>query len=144
MFNLKNFLRKIKRRRILIVSFPSNIIVTSFDRFIHFSVTHNADDWTEIVFLHSEAVPSINYIGRQLDVSYIGREMYGGIVFFSNTFLHELSVSEYCPSINTYIWDPYIDVGKGKAYYEFDLNSANYLKHRKLYFDLISNSYNGS
>jgi len=25
----------------------------------------------------SEAVPSIYYIGRQLDVSYIGREMYG-------------------------------------------------------------------
>ena len=25
---------------------------------------------------------------------------------------------------------------KGKAYYEFDLNAANYLKHKKLYFDL--------
>ena len=55
----------------------------------------------------TEAVPSINYIGRQLDVSYIGREMYGEIVFCSNAFFHELSVSEYCPTINTYICDPY-------------------------------------
>jgi len=29
-----------------------------------------------------EAVPSINYIGRQLDVSYIGREMYGEISIY--------------------------------------------------------------
>ena len=27
----------------------------------------------------SEAVPSLNYIGRQLDVSYTGRHMYGDI-----------------------------------------------------------------
>ena len=47
----------------------------------------------------TEAVPSINYIGRQLDVSYIGREMYGEIVFCSNAFFRELSVSEYCPTI---------------------------------------------
>ena len=30
----------------------------------------------------SEAVPSINYIGRQLDVSYIGRQMYGEISIY--------------------------------------------------------------
>ena len=30
----------------------------------------------------TEAVPSINYIGRQLDVSYIGREMYGEISIY--------------------------------------------------------------
>ena len=88
----------------------------------------------------TEAVPSINYIGRQLDVSYICREMYGEIVFCSNAFFHELSVSEYCPTINTYICDPYQRKKKRKAYYEFDLNSANYLKHEKLYFDLIPNS----
>ena len=87
----------------------------------------------------SEVVPSINYIGRQLDVSYIGREMYGEIVFCSNAFFHELSVSEYCPTINTYICDPYRRK-KGKAYYEFGLNATNYLKHKKLYFDLIENS----
>ena len=28
-------------------------------------------------FIIPEAVPSINFIGRQLDVSYIGRQMYG-------------------------------------------------------------------
>ena len=35
-----------------------------------------------VVLIHlkdTEAVPSINYIGRQLDVSYIGRQMYGEI-----------------------------------------------------------------
>ena len=85
---------------------------------------------------NSEAVPSINCIGRQLDVSNIGREMYGEIVFCSNAFFHELSVSEYCPTTNTYICDG----GKGKAFYEFDLNAANYLKLRKLYLELISNS----
>ena len=30
----------------------------------------------------SEAIPSINYIGRQLDVSYIGRQMYGEISIY--------------------------------------------------------------
>ena len=30
----------------------------------------------------TEAVPSINYIGRQLDVSYFGREMYGEISIY--------------------------------------------------------------
>ena len=29
----------------------------------------------------SEAVPSMNFIGRQLDVYYIGRQMYGEISF---------------------------------------------------------------
>ena len=65
--------------------------------------------------------------------------MYGEIVFCSKAFFHELSVSEYCPTTNTYIATP-IDRGKGKAFYEFDLNAANYLKHRKLYFELFSNS----
>ena len=60
-----------------------------------------------IIKVQPEAVPSINYIGRQLDVSYIGSEMYGEIVFCSNAFSHELSVSEYSPTINTYICDPY-------------------------------------
>jgi len=31
-----------------------------------------------------EAVPSINYIGRQLDVSYIGRQVYGEIIYLSD------------------------------------------------------------
>ena len=31
---------------------------------------------------YTEAVPSINYIGRQLDVSNIGREMYGEISIY--------------------------------------------------------------
>jgi len=31
-----------------------------------------------------EAVPSINYIGRQLDVSYIGRQVYGEIIHLSD------------------------------------------------------------
>ena len=78
---------------------------------------------------NSEAVPSINCIGRQLDVSNIGREMYGEIVFCSNAFFHELSVSEYCPTTNTYICGGTpINGEKGKAYCEFDLNAANYLK----------------
>jgi len=29
-----------------------------------------------------QPVPSINYIGRQLDVSYIGRQMYGEISIY--------------------------------------------------------------
>ena len=32
----------------------------------------------------TEAVPSINYPGRQLDVYYIGREMYGEILRYLN------------------------------------------------------------
>ena len=90
-----------------------------------------------IIKVQPEAVPSINYIGRQLDVSYIGSEMYGEIVFCSNAFSHELSVSEYCPTIHM---RPLSTEKKRKAYFEFDLNSANYLKHEKLYFDLIPNS----
>ena len=31
-----------------------------------------------------EAVPSINYIGRQLDVSYIGRQVYGESIYLSD------------------------------------------------------------
>ena len=31
-----------------------------------------------------EAVPSINYIGRQLDVSYISRQVYGEIIYLSD------------------------------------------------------------
>ena len=53
-------------------------------------------------------------------------------------------MSYQCPSLvrpQTYTYATPIDGGKGKAYYEFDLNAANYLKHRKLYFELISNSY---
>ena len=33
----------------------------------------------EFYSVFSEAVPSKNYIGRQIDVYYIGREMYGEI-----------------------------------------------------------------
>ena len=39
----------------------------------------------------SEAVPSINYIGRQLDVSYIGRQMYGEISIYQIRIQHETS-----------------------------------------------------
>jgi len=35
-----------------------------------------------LVKVRPEAVPSINYIGRQLDVSYIGRQMYGEISIY--------------------------------------------------------------
>ena len=31
-----------------------------------------------------EAVSSINYIGRQLDVSYISRQVYGEIIYLSD------------------------------------------------------------
>ena len=34
----------------------------------------------EFIF-YLEAVPSINYIGRQLDVFYIGRQIYGEIIY---------------------------------------------------------------
>ena len=36
--------------------------------------------WAKVIFnlpSSTETVPSINYIGRQLDFSYIGRQMYG-------------------------------------------------------------------
>ena len=80
---------------------------------------------------------SINYIGQQLEVSYNGREIYGEeIVFCSNTFFLALSVSDH----KHIHMRPLSTEKKGKAYYEFDLNATNYLKHRKLYFDLISNS----
>ena len=39
-----------------------------------------------------EAVPSINYIGRQLDISYIGREMYGESVLFKRVLPWVISV----------------------------------------------------
>ena len=54
----------------------------------------------------TEAVPSINFGGRQHDVSYSGRHVYGEIVFCSNAFLHELLVYEYCQTKYTYICDP--------------------------------------
>jgi len=34
------------------------------------------------LFKCTDAVPSMNYIGRQLDVSYIGRQMYGEISIY--------------------------------------------------------------
>ena len=39
-----------------------------------------------------EAVPSINYIGRQLVISYIGREMYGESVLFKRVLPWVISV----------------------------------------------------
>ena len=40
--------------------------------------TRTIEKWT------LEAVPSINYIGRQLDVSYISRQVYGEIIYLSD------------------------------------------------------------
>jgi len=42
-------------------------------------------------FNKPEAVPSINYIGRQLDISYIGRQMYGEISIYQIRIKHETS-----------------------------------------------------
>ena len=50
-------------------AFPSTIL--------NWKIQHCAV-YTSVHFMYrAEAIPSINYIGRQLDVSYLGREMYG-------------------------------------------------------------------
>ena len=60
--------------------------------------------------------------GRQLEVSYNGREIYGEeIVFCSNTFFLALSVSDH----KHIHMRPLSTEKKGKAYYEFDLNATN-------------------
>ena len=58
--------------------------------------------WVQV----TEAVPSINYIGRQLDVSYICSEIYGESVLFKCVLPWVINV-KYCPTINTYKCDPY-------------------------------------
>ena len=51
----------------------------------------------------SEAVPSINYIGRQLDVSYIGRQMSPEVRELHDHFLwRERALINYKLDINVY------------------------------------------
>ena len=52
-------------------------------------MTRSVFPWNSVIS-YPEAVPSINYIGRQLDVSYIGRQVYGEII----------DLSKAVPSIN--------------------------------------------
>ena len=55
-------------------------------------MTRSVFPWNSVIS-YPEAVPSINYIGRQLDVSYIGRQVYGEII----------DLSKAVPSINTLV-----------------------------------------
>ena len=56
--------------------------------------------------MRPEAVPSINYIGRQLDVSYIGRQMYGEISIYQIEIYHETSSGQHIVPQSTWTTRP--------------------------------------